>query len=173
MILGTYHLSNPNLDLNNVKSDDVLAEKRQEEIIELIRLLKKFKPTKIAVEVPFGSVKINQIYADYLAGRYRLTRDETDQIGFRLAKEMNLQKVYGIDWAKDLDFDKVLASAKARNQQSFLDKLMSEGQTDVEILNRTIKTKTISELLRFLNSDAEVERSHRIYLKLVLCNLNF
>ncbi len=50
MILGSYHMGNPGLDLNNIKADDVLAEKRQKEIAEFIALIKKFKPTKIAIE---------------------------------------------------------------------------------------------------------------------------
>jgi hypothetical protein len=36
----------------NVQSDDVLTEKRQKEIRQFVNLLKRFKPTKIAVEAP-------------------------------------------------------------------------------------------------------------------------
>jgi hypothetical protein len=61
MVLGTFHFDNPGLDVANAKIDDVYADKRQKEIIEIINLLKKFKPTKIAIEAKFGSTKINNI----------------------------------------------------------------------------------------------------------------
>ena len=32
MVLGTYHMANPGLDLANVKSDDVLKPQRQKEL---------------------------------------------------------------------------------------------------------------------------------------------
>jgi hypothetical protein len=52
LVLATYHMDNPGLDLMNVQSDDVLTEKRQKEIRQFVNLLKRFKPTKIAVEAP-------------------------------------------------------------------------------------------------------------------------
>ena len=47
MILGSYHMHNPGKDLVNFEADDVLAPKRQAEIKQLVRQLKKFKPTKV------------------------------------------------------------------------------------------------------------------------------
>jgi hypothetical protein len=51
LVLATYHMDNPGRDVMNVQSDDVLTEKRQREIREFVNLLKRFKPTKIAVEM--------------------------------------------------------------------------------------------------------------------------
>src|SRR5665647_2316095 len=50
LILGTYHMANPGRDVFNMKADDVLSPKRQAEIGELLEVLKRFKPTKIAIE---------------------------------------------------------------------------------------------------------------------------
>ena len=36
-----------------------------------------------------GSQRVTQQYSDYLAGKYTLTRNEIDQIGFRLAKVLS------------------------------------------------------------------------------------
>jgi len=49
MVLGVYHMANPGRDIFNTQADDVLAPKRQREIAQLIDVLKKFHPTKIAV----------------------------------------------------------------------------------------------------------------------------
>jgi hypothetical protein len=50
MVLGTYHMSNPGRDIYNMQADDVLAPKRQQEIAEMMEVLKKFHPTKIAID---------------------------------------------------------------------------------------------------------------------------
>jgi hypothetical protein len=50
LILGTYHMANPGHDILNMSADDVLSPKRQAEIGELLEALKRFKPTKIAME---------------------------------------------------------------------------------------------------------------------------
>src|SRR6476620_619731 len=68
LVLGTYHMSNPGRDVFNMKSDDVLAPKRQREITELIEVLKKFQPTKVAMESDPDGPRVGQ-YADYLAGK--------------------------------------------------------------------------------------------------------
>ena len=46
MILGSGHLANLGANVYNTKMDDVLAPKRQDEISELVRLLKAYQPTK-------------------------------------------------------------------------------------------------------------------------------
>lgn len=87
LIVGTYHMSNPGNDLANMQADDVLRADRQEQMTKLIEILKKFKPTKIAVEKSYGDEAIVDAYTHYLAGGYVLTRTEREQLGFRLAKE--------------------------------------------------------------------------------------
>src|SRR4029079_14892617 len=72
LILGTYHMSNPGHDIHNMDAGNVLSPKRQQEIAQLIDVLKRFRPTKIAIEAEVGSKKVAQQYADYLAGKYEL-----------------------------------------------------------------------------------------------------
>lgn len=99
MILGSGHLSNPGMDAFNYKMDDVLAPKRQQEIEQLVTQLKAFQPTKIALEADERfDVEINANYQAYLKGTYELKRGEGNQIGFRLAKQMEHPKVYGVDY---------------------------------------------------------------------------
>ena len=54
LVLGTYHMANPGRDIVNMQVDDVLAPKRQAEIAEVMAVLQKFRPTKIAVEGSFN-----------------------------------------------------------------------------------------------------------------------
>src|SRR5215218_6554154 len=98
MILGLYHMANPGLDAVNVAADDVLLPRRQKEIQDLVNRLARFRPTKIAVEAPYRSTAVPDRYKQYVAGTYALSRNETEQIGFRLAKQLSLPGVTPIDF---------------------------------------------------------------------------
>ena len=92
MILGSYHMANPGRDMVNVKADDVMTPKRQIEIKQLVGRLKKFKPTKVAVEHESEKdVELQTTYRSYLNGNYQLRRNETQQIGFRLASKLEVE----------------------------------------------------------------------------------
>ena len=102
MILGSSHLSNPGWNGVNPKIDDVLTPKRQAEIEQLVAQLGKFQPTKIALEIDVSrDAEINASYQGYLEGTYELKRYESDQIGFRLAKQMEHSKVYCVDYFRE------------------------------------------------------------------------
>lgn len=167
MILGSYHMGNPGRDLNNVKADDVRAAKRQKEIAEFVQILKKFKPTRIAVEQPIENAKLNERYQSYLNGKSELSANEVEQIGFRLAKEMNLKSVTTIDWQGNFDFDKVLESAKTNNQTADTDYFMNGGKTEVGKQSEMMKTADITEIYKYLNDANRVNQWHSYYLKLV------
>ena len=102
LVLGVYHMANPGHDINNMQADDVLVPKRQQEIADLIAVLKKFRPTKIAIESDYGTDTRPKQFAEYLAGKRELTRNEIEQIGFRTAKEMGHKTIYPVD--ADCDF---------------------------------------------------------------------
>ncbi|PWT83247.1 MAG: hypothetical protein C5B44_00860, partial [Acidobacteria bacterium] len=112
LVLGTYHMANPGHDIFNMQADDVLKPKRQAEIAQLIEVLKTFQPTKIAIESnPLGDRP--KQYADYLAGKRELARNEIDQIGFRLAKELGHKTVYPVDADGDFPYQRLVNYAKA------------------------------------------------------------
>ena len=165
MILGTYHMENPGRDLGNVKADDVRAEKRQKEIAEVIAAIKKFKPTRVAVEIP--NQKYVERYAEYLNGKYELAANEVDQIGFRLAREMNLKQVSTIDWQGNFDFDKVIASAKANNQEQVAENFMMTGKSEANRQSELLKTKSIIEVFRYLNDEKRMDEWHGFYMSLL------
>ena len=104
MILGSGHLANPGKDTFNVRMDDVLAHKRQNEIKQLVSQLKAFRPTKIGIQADERhDSEVNVNYQNYLEDTYQLARWEHDQIGFRLAKQMGHPKVYCVDFCPEYD----------------------------------------------------------------------
>ncbi len=166
LVLGTFHMANPGKDMFNLQVDDVLAPKRQTEIAELIATLKKFHPTKIAVEAPVGSAKVKQQYEDYLAGKYSLTGNEIDQIGYRLAKELGHKQVYGINIQGDFPFDAIAEFAKKNGKEQSLNDLLSQGPKEIEKMSSILKQGTVSDLLSHLNQDEQVKKDHNLYMDL-------
>ena len=83
LLLGTPHLANRNRDLFNVQFDDMLAPRRQREIDECVEHLRRFGPTKVALEAATDRDEaLNAEYQRYLAGTFNLMADEIYQLGF-------------------------------------------------------------------------------------------
>ncbi len=99
LFVGTFHMDYPNLDAyktNESDKIDVLKEPKKSEMTALINYIKKFKPTKIAIEAYPEWDATGKLRA-YNKGEYRNERDERFQIAIRLASEMKLDTIYSID----------------------------------------------------------------------------
>jgi Family of unknown function (DUF5694) len=166
LVLGAFHMANPGRDMFNLQVDDVLAPKRQKELSELAATLKKFQPTKIALEATVGDEKIRKQYDDYLAGKYSLSRNEREQIGFRLAKELGHKQVYCIDVEGDFPFDAIAQFAKKSGKEEQLNGLLSQGPKEIEAMSAILKKGTITDLLQYINQDDHVRRDHELYMRL-------
>lgn len=159
-------MGNPGLDIANVKSDDVLVPKRQAEIAEVIKELKKFKPTKIVIEAPLNDLAVQQRYQDYRMGKFELRRNESDQLGFRLAKEMGHDKIYPVDIKGEFPFEKVMELGAAMGKQADIDAAMKAMQGEVAKIDQSLKSGTVLDTLRMMNAKAAVESGQGLYMKL-------
>ena len=98
MILGTFHMQG-SCDVHGEAVEDILSERRQKEIEQLLDKIKQYQPTKIAVEIERKKDELlNQQYVAYLNQQKQLTENEVHQIAFRLAKQLEHRKVYAVDW---------------------------------------------------------------------------
>ena len=165
LVLGVYHMSNPGHDIFNMQADDVLAPKRQAEIAQLTEVLKKFHPTKIAVEGSFSDDRIPKRYADYVAGKYELTRNEVEQIGFRLARELGHKTVYPVDVDGEFPFQHIVNYAKASGRSKELDAMMGEVGAMVKAQNAYLASHTVLETLLYMNSDDKVAEDVGFYYR--------
>jgi Family of unknown function (DUF5694) len=166
MVLGTYHMSNPGHDIHNMQADDVLSPKRQQEIAQLVEVLKRFKPTKIAIEADVSGKRATQEYSDYLAGKYRLSRNEIDQIGYRLAKELGDSTIYPVDVDGDFPWQRVANYAKANGISDKLEAVSAGWGQMVKEQGDFLGTHTVLETLRFMNTDQRVARDMGLYFLL-------
>lgn len=164
LVLGVYHMANPGHDILNMQADDVLALQRQQEIAEVEAVLRRFRPTKIAVEADYGTDVVAKRYADYLAGTHPLSRNEIEQIGFRLAKDLGHSTVYSVDADSDFPIQRVIDYAKATGESAKLDGIMTGGWGEmVKAMGEHLKTHTVLQTLLYVNSDARVAQAVGLY----------
>ena len=105
MTLGIFHFQFPNRDVVKVSDKekiDVLEQKYQEQIESIVSALKQFEPDEIFVEVmPEFQKKEDSLYRLYRKGKYELGRSEVEQLGFRLAAELDLKRVQCVNaWGR-------------------------------------------------------------------------
>lgn len=99
LLLGTFHFGYPQQDAHKTDSSrfiDVKSPRRQEEILQLVEVISRFKPTRVYVESSWSNV-IDSLYKEYLVGRYELGRNEIYQVAFRVAGQAGLKKIYTVD----------------------------------------------------------------------------
>ena len=165
LVLGVYHMANPGRDIFNTQADDVLTPKRQAEIAEVIAVLKRFNPTKVAVERQAGDTRIAKDYADHLAGTHELTRNEIEQLGFRLAKELGHTSVYPVDADGEFPFPRVADYAKAHGRSAEWDALMGEVGDMVKAQSAYLAAHTVLETLLYMNADEKVAQDVGFYFR--------
>ncbi|WP_226649136.1 DUF5694 domain-containing protein [Microbulbifer variabilis] len=98
MMFGIFHFKNPGLDL--IKSDqiNVLTNESQSYLEKLANKLGKQKPTHVLAECdPKEQDNINKNYKNYIDGLHELNSNETEQIGFRVAKTAGLTGIICYD----------------------------------------------------------------------------
>jgi hypothetical protein len=171
VVLGTYHMGTAGNNVVNGKVDDVTSPERQKQIVKLIEKLEKFRPTKIVVECDLeNDAKTQEIYARYLAGSYQLSKNETNQIGFRLAKESGHKKVYCVDWSDFWDdpainYEKY--AAKDAELDSFLKGVYRNLKKEVDAEHEKLFTLPVIDQLIFLNQPDRIEKDHQVYFDLM------
>ncbi len=165
LIVGTYHMSNPGRDLANMQADDVLAPKRQAEIAQVIAALERFRPTRVAVEAGFSDQRIAQRYADYRAGSRELSRNEVEQLGFRLAGKLGHAAVYPEDADGEFPYPRLQKYAQATGRAGGLEALEKQIRALVADLDAYLASHTILETLLHMNSDPHVSEGLGIYFR--------
>lgn len=183
MVLGTFHFSYPNLDMiKTEKKDqiDVMTAERQKEILAMVEQLKKFKPTKVALEIKTSAQsRIDSQYNAYLEGTFTLPKDEGYQVGFRLAKALGHKKVYCIDEWGNIDYFFSTTDGKnfnvrtEREQQmnkydAFEDSLLKSGYFEKKKLKMTQQAgyMSLQQVLAGINKPGNLKADHAGYFDL-------
>jgi uncharacterized protein DUF5694 len=165
MIVGTYHFGNPGHDLHNTNADDVTTPRRQKELAELAALLERFKPTRVAVEASVDAADLQDAaYHAFTPADLGKKRNETVQIGYRIAHDAGLAEVYGIDESTDgidyFPYPKVVDYAKQHGGEPRLAALNAKIEKSIREFSASQTKRSIAQLLAQKNDPAQIRAEH-------------
>jgi len=154
MVLGSYHFGNPGRDKVNAHVDDVTTPQRQRELEALADAIAEFRPTRVMVEAqrPGPTYDVTD-FATFSPNVLKTDRDETTQIGYRIAARAGLRSVQGIDEQPGkgepdyFPIDRVEAYAKAHGQQAYLDAAFATVQASAKKFEAEQATTSIPRML--------------------------
>lgn len=166
-ILGTFHFGKTN-DMNRLEADDLMTERRQEELELLSEKLAAFNPTKIMVEwEPIHYDKVNTELQQYFEGQLTLKNLEVHQIAFRVARKSGIKEILPIDYKLDLGGEEMMKylneSGKMPEFQNLMDHLQQYLQEESEFL----KSNSIIEFYVRYNSENTDNFTRNMYIEVL------
>lgn len=167
MVLGTYHMGNPGQDLANVVADDVTQPRRQHEIAAVVDALAIWRPTRVLVEAQRPSPFTVAEYRAFRPEALSTNRNETVQIGYRLARQVGLPDVYGFDEQGGegepdyFPFDRLQAWAAANGQPERTDGMLTFFRSVAAEESRLQAGLTVAQIL-LRHNDPERDRAAQV-----------
>lgn len=172
LVLGMFHFQDAGLDgYKPTFPFDIRSPARQKELEDVIARLAAWKPTRIAVEAtPARQGRLDSLFRVYPGNGMDTLRNETYQIGFRLASRLGLTGVMAVDApARSLD------SAMTGEEWTRREKSLSQGPlsaTDWDSRfaamyrqDDSLKTvRALGETLTAMNSPERLRAGHGHYL---------
>lgn len=171
LVVGTFHFDYPGLDVHQIEESDkidVLSEPKKTEVTELVEYLKRFKPTKIAIEAT-ANWNATEKLRKYAEGAYREERDERFQLGMRIASDLGLDTLYAIDGGSMADDIEKLDSVYAANLWKDFD-FKSEDPYEkyavewAEAEDKLAKEMNLLNYFKVMNSRESHQYGYGVYL---------
>lgn len=169
LLVGTIHFETPHRDKFELKTDNFLSLKRQTELEILTKKLAKTEASKVLIERPYSmEAKYDSIYNRYVNNKYELTVSEREQIGFRLAKKLNLLHINYVDELYGNPHDSIMsATAKQNNETDFLIQLETDAKKIISDFDKELKKGSITDVIKYINTPELLQRNLALYLKYV------
>jgi hypothetical protein len=177
LLIGTFHYNNPGADVAKTKSFDILSEKSQLELEQISSSIKTYNPTKVFVEWPFKEQsKLDSLYGLYKENKYFTNdslsdfylKNEIFQLAFRVAKQNNLDKVYGIDYPEtEFPYQQVINDIESSNQiklKERIEKSIAQFTTDFD--NMIESGASLKELTFAMNTKEMRYASNDLHLNM-------
>ncbi|GAB5535032.1 MAG: hypothetical protein Rubg2KO_12810 [Rubricoccaceae bacterium] len=166
MVVGTFHFSNPNLDIVKTEGRDMMTPEMQAQIADVVDALAAFEPTAIAIErTPAQGAHYDSLYAAYRAGEYALDDSEEQQLGFRLADRFDHESLLAIDHRGEFPFQPVVEYAQEHDPDFMAWFVEARAEMEREE-NERDSTQTLRDILRKMNQPDEIEDSQTPYLRI-------
>lgn len=159
LVLGTFHFKNVP-EFNAIK-----APEQQKEIKALVNKVAGFNPDKIALEFERkDSTTVDSLYRAYINGSHELTVNERQQIGFRLAGNLDHEQIYAIDYQKPWGMKAVMKWAK-KNNPEFMEYVRSWQKESHRMDSLLHRDKTIGEIISLYSKESFLERIQKIRMR--------
>ncbi len=166
LLLGTYHWDNPGLDELNTETGNYLTDTKQKEIQELVEKLNVFNPTKILIEQnPSLQYKHDSLYTLYKNSNFDLNslgQNEIYQLGYKLAKMNNHDRVYCVD-ADGAYYGQAIRMVAQNNQHKEYLNYDEENKATFKLNQEYINTHSILDNLRKENDQNKILKNHYLY----------
>jgi len=171
LVVGAFHFDYPGLDSHQIEEDnkiDVLKEPKKSEVSELVAYIKKFKPTKIAIEAT-PKWNATEKLRKYKSGEFREERDERFQLGMRIANDLGLDTLYAIDGGTMAEDIQNLDSAYSANLWKDFDFKSDDPYEEFlkewyEVNDKLAKEMNMLEYFKLINSEESHQYGYGAYL---------
>ena len=160
MVVATYHFNNPGKDLNNAKAADMLTPARQAELQAIADGLARFSPTVVAIE--WRAAPALEGYAAYRKGA-PASRNEGEQLGFRLAGTLGLQQVLGLDIDGIFPYEPLATWANDNGMSGRLADSQKAMAALVQSITELQQTRSIGGVLKWINTPTVLRQANAFY----------
>jgi hypothetical protein len=159
LVVGVFHFT-------QAPSYNAIDEpEQQKEIKILTESLARFNPSKIVLEYqPKEQSHFDSLYQAYRKGRHKLSVNERQQLGFRLAGQLNHERVYGIDYKKPWGMDAVMKWAR-QNQPEFVNYVEQWRSKHAELDSVMHHQYSIAEILSFMATEPFLNRLQEVRMR--------
>jgi Family of unknown function (DUF5694) len=158
ILVGTYHF----------EQDKEIIERKEQDIHDLVDYLAQYKPTKVALEWERSNDKELNIEYQKSNGNYSI--EEIQQIGFRLAKKLNHDKLYAVNWAGRISQED-MTELNRSIQNSYPEILYTLKNVSENTPEITLKTPLIYSY-RKLNDIESTKELEKMYLSFLVVTDN-
>ena len=166
LLVGISHFESSTQDMYSNEAVDLTSPKRQLEVQVVTDKFVTFKPDQICVEFPYTKpFKLDSQYTAYLAGNYKLTSDEIDQLGMTTAKKLNLNRLTSVNKSGNFESDTVMNYAAQNGQEAIIQALDSMAKAMVSEENEQLKKLSLNDFLIQKNSKKAYQDNLGFYLK--------
>ncbi len=167
MVLGVWHFAG-GTNVIEAKPARIMEPRRQRELGRVLDALAEFRPTKVAVEEVVeepGASELDSLYRAYRAGEREVAAREDEQIGFRIAERMGLERVHGIDHKIPWPHDTLVVYARARDP-SYLDYMERHREQFLATMDSLREHATVGGILRWFNAPETVGELLAPYMRM-------
>lgn len=153
ILVGTYHF----------EQDQEIIEQKEKEIEELVDHLADYKPTKVALE--WDLAEENELNEAYQRSNGNYSIDELEQVGFRLAKRLKLEKLHAVNWSGRISQDDV-SNLHTAIQNSYPDllKFMDKLSENAPVISMN---NSLIDSYKKLNDEESIKELEQMYLSFV------